>query len=375
MAANNSATTSRWSDIRSYTDYVMLLITLTLFAFGVAAIYSASLSMQRGGVASPFAARQLLWGVVSAVVYVFILKVSYRSAIKAVVPLFGITVAVLIVLLAVGYTSKGAQSWFNLGFFRIQPSEFGKIVFAIVLASLCTKTPPTDAKGIVVAVGVSGIMILLILLQPDLGSALVYSVMLFAVLIVAGAPVKFLLGLIGCGLAALPLGWLVLKPYQRLRLMVFIDPTVDPQGAGYNVIQSRIAVGSGGLWGKGFLQGTQGKLHFLPEPHTDFIFSVFAEEFGFIGSLIVLTLFLLLLWKIVSTALYTKDPQAKLMCTAISAWLWFQTTESVAMSMGLAPVTGLPLPLFSYGGSSLLAVAAALALVQSVVIVEKEDRF
>ena len=373
--ASNSTTTSRWGDIRSYTDYIMLLVTLALFALGVTAVYSASVSMQRGGVVSPYAARQLLWGAVSAVVYILILKVSYRSMLKASIPLFALTIAVFLVLLVVGHTSKGAQSWFNLGFFRIQPSEFGKIVFALILAVLCTKAPPTDLKGIAAAVGVSGVMIVLIMLQPDLGSALVYSVMLFAVLIVAGAPLKLLFGMIGCGLAALPLGWLVLKPYQRLRLMVFIDPTVDPQGAGYNVIQSRIAVGSGGLWGKGFLQGTQGKLHFLPEPHTDFIFSVFAEEFGFIGSLLVLVLFLLLLWKIVSTALYTKDPQAKVMCTAIAAWLWFQTTESVAMSMGLAPITGLPLPLFSYGGSSLLAVAMALALVQSVVIVEKEDRF
>ena len=373
--ASNSTTTSRWSDIRSYTDYVMLLITLALFALGVTAVYSASVSMQRGGVVSPYAFRQLLWGAFSALVYVLILKISYRSALKLSVPLFAVMIAVFLVLLVAGHTSKGAQSWFNLGFFRIQPSEFGKVVFALVLAELCAKIPPNDLKGIAAAVGVSGVMIVLIMLQPDLGSALVYSVMLFAVLIVAGAPVKFLLGMIGCGMAALPLGWLVLKPYQRLRLMVFIDPTVDPQGAGYNVIQSRIAVGSGGLWGKGFLQGTQGKLHFLPEPHTDFIFSVFAEEFGFVGSVIVLTLFLLLLWKVISTALYTRDPKAKIMCAAIGAWLWFQTTESVAMSMGLAPVTGLPLPLFSYGGSSLLAVAMALALVQRVVIVEKEDRF
>ena len=366
---------SRWGDIRSYTDIPMLLITLVLFGLGVSAIYSAGMSMQHGNAVSPFAFRQLLWGGLSAVVYVAILKLSYRSFIKYVVPLFAATTAMFVVLLVVGYTSKGAQSWFNLGFLRVQPSELGKIVFALALAELCSRIPPTDLHGIGVAVLVSGVFIVLILLQPDLGSALVYSVMLFSVLLAAGAPAKFLFGMIGCGLAMLPIGWFILKPYQRLRLMVFIDPMVDPQGAGYNVIQSRIAVGSGGLWGKGFLQGTQGKLHFLPEPHTDFIFSVFAEEFGFIGSMFVITLFVLLLWKIVSTAIYAKDPKAKLMCVAIAAWLWFQVTESVAMSMGLAPVTGLPLPLFSYGGSSLLAVAAALALVQSVVIVEKENRF
>ena len=177
------------------------------------------------------------------------------------------------------------------------------------------------------------------------------------------------------GLAMLPLGWMVLKPYQRMRLLVFIDPTVDPQGAGYNVIQSRIAVGSGGLFGKGFMHGTQGKLHFLPEPHTDFIFSVFSEEFGFAGCVVVLFLFGVLLLRVLAVSQYTKDVRAKLMCVAIAAWLWFQIFESVAMSMGLAPVTGLPLPLFSYGGSSLLVICIALGLVQSAHIAARRERF
>lgn len=280
-----------------------------------------------------------------------------------------------LMLLVLGHTSKGAQSWFNLGFFRIQPSEFGKIAFALALAKLCTAVTPQEKRGIIYALALSGLFIGPIMLQPDLGSALVYSVIMFSVLVAAGAPAKFLFALIGAGIAMLPLGWLVLKPYQRMRLLVFIDPTVDPQGSGYNVIQSRIAVGSGGIFGKGFLQGTQAKLHFLPEPHTDFIFGVFSEEFGFIGCLVVLGLFALLLLGIIRTARVSHEQSARLLCVSVAAWLWFQMTESIAMCMGLAPVTGLPLPLFSYGGSSLLAICMGLALVQSVAVENMQEKF
>ena len=363
-----------WNEIRSSIDKPMLLVTILLFFLGILAIHSAGAG-SNVSLLSSFAMRQFMWGLLSAVFYIAVLKTGYRRFIEAAVPLFVIMLALLLVLLVVGHTSKGAQSWFNLGFIRFQPSEVGKIVFAVTLAWVCSKFPPITMKGMLPAILASGVMILLILLQPDLGSCLVYSVMLFAVLIVGGAPVKILLGAVISALALLPVGWMILKPYQRMRLLVFIDPSVDPQGAGYNVIQSRIAVGSGGFFGKGLMQGTQAKLHFLPEPHTDFIFSVFSEETGFIGSFIVILLFALLLWRLLSVALYTKDTEAKYMVTAIAAWLWFQVTESVAMSMGLAPVTGLPLPLFSYGGSSLLAVAMGLALVQSVVVTSKKDRF
>ena len=363
-----------WADIRSYSDILMLIETIVLFSLGVIAIHSAS-SFATGAFVSSFALKQLIWGGVSALVYVLIIKIGYRKFLAATVPLLAVMVVLLVLLLIIGHTSKGAQSWFNLGFIRFQPSELGKVVFALTLAGLCTKFPPVSFKSMLPTLAMSGAMIFLILLQPDLGSALVYSVMLFAVLIAAGSPLKFICGMGIAALASLPIAWLALKPYQRMRLLVFVDPSIDPQGAGYNVIQSRIAVGSGGFLGKGFMQGTQGKLHFLPEPHTDFIFSVFSEEFGFIGSVIVILLFALLLWRMLSTALYTKDLTAKMMVVAITAWIWFQITESVAMSMGLAPVTGLPLPLFSYGGSSLLAVAIGLALVQSVYITSRSDRF
>lgn len=363
---------SRWSEIYSNLDIVMLLCTLALFGLGVATVYSAS---PGSGGMSQYMVRQLLWGALSACCYMVTLRVGYKNALSAAVPLFGVTVLLLILLVIIGQATKGAVSWFNLGFARFQPSELGKVSFALMLAHFCVAVPPTTLKGILYALGLSGFIVLLIMLQPDLGSTLVYMVIMFAVLYAAGASYKILGGMFFAGLSSLPFLWMLLKPYQRMRIHVFFDPWIDPQGAGYNVIQSRIAVGSGGLFGKGFLRGTQGKLHFLPEPHTDFIFSVFSEEFGFIGCLTVLLLFAVLLWRIISVAKYTRDMKAKLLAVAIGAWIWFQVTESVAMSMGLAPVTGLPLPLFSYGGSALMSVTIGLALVQSIAIKSREDRF
>ena len=364
---------SSWRDIRSNIDPIMLIAATALFFLGIAAIYSAS--PNKALTLSSYAVRQLMWGSISAVIYILVLRIGYRKFLDLSGPLFLIMIFLFVVLLVVGYTTKGAQSWFNLGIMRFQPSETGIVILALILAQVCSKMPPADIKGISAAMGIAGIMIALILMQPDLGSSLVYSVMLFAVLTAAGAPVKFLSGIVASMFLMLPAAWMFLKPYQKMRLMVFLDPTIDPQGAGYNVIQSRIAVGSGGFFGKGFLHGTQGKLHFLPEPHTDFIFSVFSEEFGFIGCSVVLFLFTVLLLRMLNAAYYTRDTRGKLLAAGIVAWIWFQITESIGMSMGLLPITGLPLPLFSYGGSSLLAVAIALALVQSVVIVSKEGRF
>lgn len=351
----------------------MLYATLLLFLLGLLAIYSAGYSVQNHS--SPYAVRQLIFGLIGFVAYYLVMRVGYKNMLLLAVPLSVAVILLFILLLVVGYTSKGAQSWFNLGFIRLQPSEIGKIAFALLLARACTLFPPNDIRGLSVAFGILLIFLIPILLQPDLGSSLVYSVMFFSVLIIAGASSKLLLSLIAGAFAMLPVGWFLLKPYQRMRLLVFIDPSVDPQGAGYNVIQARIAVGSGGFFGKGFLHGTQAKLHFLPEPHTDFIFGVFSEEFGFVGCCLVLFLFALLLWQMLLLVSKSREPEARILCTAIAGWIWFQMTESIAMCMGLAPVTGLPLPLFSYGGSSLVAVLIALALVQGIVISYYKEHF
>ncbi|MDR1884696.1 MAG: rod shape-determining protein RodA [Synergistaceae bacterium] len=355
-----------WGDIRRGLDRVMLVIILCLFALGLVSIYSAGVGVRVSTATN--ALKQATWGTMSALVYVAVLRIGYQNLVRMGYWIYGATLVLLIVLLVMGSASRGAVSWFRFGPFSFQPAELGKVSLILAMSRFCSRYPPDSLKKLAAALALAGESVILILLQPDLGSALVYGAIIFAILVVAGAPAKYLGALVVFGLAAMPFFWRTLKAYQKLRLVVFLDPYIDPQGAGYNVIQSRIAVGSGGLWGKGFLQGTQGRLHFLPEPHTDFIFSVFAEEFGFVGSVIVVLLFSILFWRVLRAAFRTKDTRAKLLCVGVVAWTWFQVMESVAMSMGLAPITGLPLPLFSYGGSSLVMTVTGLALAQSVAV-------
>jgi rod shape determining protein RodA len=271
-------------------------------------------------------------------------------------------------VLVMGNVVRGSQSWIGFAGIRLQPSEVTKVALALLLAKHLCRHPVNGPRDLAGVLALSGLSLILVLAQPDLGSAIVLAVMIFTALYAAGTPGKYLLGLSGAALLAMPVAWHFLKAYQRLRLMVFLNPYVDPLGAGYNVIQSRIAVGSGRLLGKGFMMGTQSKLGFLPEPHTDFIFSVFAEEFGFLGGIGLLALFTLLLWRIVAAGVKSRDLRGKVLVASIAGWIWFQILEGMAMSMGLAPVTGLPLPFLSYGGSSLLALGIALGLVQSVVV-------
>jgi rod shape determining protein RodA len=362
-----------WSEIRSGADRVMAAVTCMLFALGLTSIYSAGIGVRSATM--NFVIKQSVWGGVSAVIYLFILRVGYRNFVRMSYWFYGATLALLMALDALGTVSKGAVRWFQIGGIGFQPAELGKVTLILFLARFCSRHQPDTLKNLASSLALSGASVLMVLLQPDLGTSLVYIAIILSVLVVAGAPAKYLGGMLAAAVAALPLFLKVLKPYQLRRLVVFLDPYTDPQGAGYNVIQSRIAVGSGGLWGKGFLQGTQGRLKFLPEPHTDFIFSVFAEEFGFVGGVAVIILFSILFWRILRGAFRTKDTRAKLLCIGIVAWLWFQVMESVAMSMGLAPITGLPLPLFSYGGSSLLMVSIGLALAQSVAVSPVRDRF
>ena len=362
-----------WSEIRSGIDRVMIAVMCALLFLGLASIYSAGRGVRSSTVI--YVTRQSTYALVSAFVYVCVLRVGYRNLVRLSYWFYGVTLLILLALDAMGVVSKGAIRWFQIGGFSFQPAELAKVTLILFMARFCSRRPPENIKNLVSVLALTGACVLMVLFQPDLGSALVYVAIIFAVLVVAGTPGKYLGGIVVLGIVAMPFFWRTLRAYQKTRLIVFLDPYVDPQGAGYNVIQSRIAVGSGGLWGKGFLQGTQGRLHFLPEPHTDFIFSVFAEEFGFVGGVIVVALYACLFWRILRGAFRTKDLRAKLLCIGIVAWLWFQVMESIAMSMGLAPITGLPLPLFSYGGSSLLMVTVALALAQSVTISHVRDKF
>lgn len=347
-------------------DKPQLFSVGALFLLGVLSIFSAGAGFEGRG--AGFATRQLLWGAVSIAAFLLTLKIGYEKFLREAYLLYGLSLVLLLSVMALGLTVKGSQRWIDLGFFRLQPTEFVKITLVLVLAKHLCRYPPLNFLSFLGGLAVPALSGILVLIQPDAGSAIVYGVISFVAIVVAGAPWRYPAGLLAIFTSLLPFAWRFLREYQKMRIRVFLDPWIDPLGAGYNVIQSRIAVGSGGLFGAGYMEGLQSKLKFLPEPHTDFIFGVFSEEFGFIGALGMLALFGLLFWRLLDAGLRTKDGRAKVLIAGISTWFWFQMLQSIGMSMGLLPITGLPLPLVSYGGSSLLSFSVALGLAQSVYV-------
>ncbi len=349
------------------TDRIMLGSALMLSLWGVFCIYSAGAGASGPGFDLAF--RQSVWLAVSVVVMLLVMVIGHHKLLEGAYPLYGLMLLLLLLTDLLAPKVKGAQSWLGFGGIRFQPSEFAKIAIILMMSKFLSRYPPLDLKTFMAGIGVISLPVLLVLIQPDAGSALVYMVISFGMLIAAGTPFKYLGSIVGLGLAGVPLMFMfVLKEYQKNRILVFIDPMRDPLGAGYNVIQSRIAVGSGGFSGKGFMLGTQSKLKFLPEPHTDFIFSVFSEEFGFAGNIVLIFLFAVLLFRVIITGLRSRDRRCKILTAGVGSWLWFQMFESMGMSIGITPVTGLPLPFLSYGGSSLLATFIALGLVASIYI-------
>ena len=269
-----------------------------------------------------------------------------------------------------GSTVRGTTGWIGLGQFNIQPVEIAKVVIIIFLASFLSKKKSqlsiivrTIASIVLVAIPV-----FLILKQPDLGSAAIIMGIWIGMLFVSGINKKVFFGLFLAGLVISSASWFVLQDYQKERLMNFVSPERDPRGSGYNVIQSIVAVGSGGAWGKGLGHGSQSQLNFLPEKHTDFIFAVFAEEFGFLGSFVIISLFGILIYRIKETARLARDNFGYLLAVGISMMLFFQILVNIGMNIGVAPVAGVPLPLLSYGGSSMISILAALGIIQSIYI-------
>ncbi|MCR4818879.1 MAG: rod shape-determining protein RodA [Fretibacterium sp.] len=354
-------------------DRPMLLCVLTLVLWGVFCIYSAGAGHQGQG--WDLALKQALWMILSGCAMMAVLTAGHNQLLDSAYLIYGLTLLLLLFTPLLAPRVKGAQSWIPIAGFRFQPSEFAKISIILMMSKFLSRHPPLNFKAFLAGLGVMSVPVLLVLLQPDAGSALVYVVISLGMLLAAGAPLRYLFGVIGTGAVLLPFVILFgLREYQRMRLLVFIDPMRDPLGAGYNVIQSRIAVGSGGFLGKGFMMGMQSKLRFLPEPHTDFIFSVCSEEFGFIGNGLMLILFAVLFCRIIGAGARSRDRRCKILVAGVAVWIWFQMFESIGMSIGLMPVTGLPLPFLSYGGSSLLSLFIALGLVESIYIENSKFR-
>jgi rod shape determining protein RodA len=312
--------------------------------------------------------RQLSWVGVGLVALIAVVSVDYRFLVRAAPVLYLGGLALLLVVFVTGRMVAGARRWIHLGPLSFQPSELFKLVFVLVLAWVFTaRWAQPLSRG--AAVGVAALIampVVIIMRQPDLGTGLVLVPVLTAVLVGVGIRARTLGGLIAAAMAVMPLAWFALKGYQRDRLLVYVDPFRDPLGAAYNVIQAKIAIGSGQLTGRGVSGATQSRLAFLPERHTDFIFAVFAEMWGFVGCLVLVAAYGLLVLRGFDIAAGAREPGGRLVALGVSALFATQILVNMGMVTGLLPVVGIPLPLMSYGGSSMLVSLMGLGLLLSV---------
>ena len=347
---------------RLHLDMPLLALVLLTAAYGLVVLYSA---LDRDGVAFQ---GQLSRLAVAFVVMLIAAQLDLAMLQRWAPVLYGLGMVMLVLVLLVGVQAKGAQRWLGVpGLPRFQPSELMKLAVPLMVASFLADRPlPPTAKTVASVLALIAAPALLIGLQPDLGTAILVAAAGFAVLLLSGLFWRWVLlaGLLG--LAALPGLWMVMRDYQRQRVLTLLDPESDPLGAGWNIIQSKIAIGSGGLFGKGLFEGTQSHLNFLPESHTDFIIAVLAEELGFLGVLGLLTLYFLLLTRGLYIATQGRDTFARLLAGGLTLTFFTYLFVNVAMVSGLLPVVGVPLPLVSYGGTSALTLLAGFGVLMAV---------
>jgi len=363
----------RMLDGRSLTvdsfDWRFLGLIAAILSLGVLSIYSVTSVQAVSG--TPIYVKQLTWIAIGCAAFVAMLVVDYHKISRLAYVFYALLLVLLVVVLVAGKTSRGAQRWIPIGPFVFQPSEFAKLVLVLTLATYYTKSPRQGWMQRVVLPGLIMLPgLLLILKQPDLGSGLSYLSIYISMLLVVGMRSKAMGTLLLFAVMLFPFAWELvwgsLHDYQRERIMTFVDPAYDTGGKGYHGLQSRIAIGSGELLGKGLYGGTQSQLKFLPEGHTDFVFAVFAEEWGFLGVLVLLGLFAGLIWLSLEIALKAKDMLGALLAAGLIAMLAFCLVINIGMTAGMFPIVGIPLPLMSYGGSSTVATMAALGLLLNI---------
>lgn len=345
-------------------DWTLLSGAAILVAMSATTL--ANLNPGRAG--STVALRQVAWFGIGLCALAIVASIDYRRLVRAAPFFYLVGLAGLVAVFVLGRTVSGARRWIAFGGFTVQPSEIFKIVFVLMLVWALTSrwAQPLTTSTLVWVLPLAAIPAVLIVKQPDLGTALLLLPVLVALLVGAGIRWRLLASLAGVGLATMPLAWFVLKDYQRERILVFLDPFRDPLGSAYNVIQAKIAIGSGQLLGKGVSGATQSRLAFLPERHTDFIFAVFAEMWGFVGCLVLLSAYALVLLRGFDIAAAAREPVGRLVALGATVLIATQVLVNVGMVSGLLPVVGIPLPLMSYGGSSMLVSLMALGLLLSV---------
>jgi rod shape determining protein RodA len=358
-------------------DPFLLLATLLLIGYGLVMTYSVTIEDRAftGDLLQPMA-RAAAYALIGLAVMTVVAFVDYAWLGTFAPLLFIGTLGLLAVVLFIGTSTLGATRWVSIAGFKFQPSEFAKVLMIVVLARYFADrvgrmgSPLVLGMGLVLLVPAVG----LVFRQPDLGTSLVFVAIFFGMAFMAGARLWQLTALVAVGAAALPIVWGVLKDYQRTRLTAFLDPYADPQGAGWNIIQSLIAVGSGQVTGKGLTAGTQSPLGYLPIAESDFIFAGLAEDLGFVGALILFALYLVLIIAALRIAFRSRDAFGTFIASGVVAMLAFQVVVNVGMAISLMPVTGIPLPFISQGGSSLISICFALGILQSVAMRREEGR-
>ncbi len=367
-AAGARHSTSSWRHV----DLLLLAAVAGITAIGLLMIYSSTRQSQAAAGLDPgyFIKRQALFVFVGAVVLVVVALVDYQFLRDIAPAIYAASLFVLLLVLTpLGTERRGTQAWFQMGPYQFEPSEIAKLALVLALAAFCAAhRGDLDTGRLTTALGIAALPLLLIYLQPDVGSGMVFVAILMGILLVGGASPRqiAILTLLGITAVVFVLELGVLKDYQRDRLSAFLDPKEDVQRSAYNLNQSKIAIAAGGVGGRGLFQGTQTNLSFVPEQHTDFIFTAVGEELGFVGSCTLLGLFGLVMWRTWRAAVTAKDQFGTLVCVGVLAMLVFQVFENVGMTMGITPIAGIPLPLMSYGGSATVATFAALGLVLNV---------
>lgn len=352
-------------------NWVFVLLITAIAAVGFAMLYSAA-----DGSFDPWASRQMVrFAMGMAILLVFAL-IDPRIWLQLAYPAYGFALLLLIAVEVAGTTGMGATRWINLGFIQLQPSELMKITLALALARyyhVLEQDRVSHPLYLLPALAFIALPVALVLRQPDLGTALLLSVVGVSIIFMAGLSWRYIVAAGAAALAAIPIVWEFLHPYQKERVFTFLDPSRDPLGAGYHTTQAKIALGSGSVWGKGFMEGTQSHLNFLPEKQTDFIFVMLSEEMGLMGGLALMGLYAAVLGFALTVAIGIRHQFGRLLVAALAVNFFLYVFINVAMVMGLIPIVGVPLPLVSYGGSAMLVILAGFGLLMSIYVHRGEE--
>lgn len=349
----------------------ILLIALLIAFIGISSIYSSTYQKE-----TSLWQQQVIWVILGIISFFILSNFNYRRLWDATYFLYAFALILLLAVFLSGAVRLGAQRWLKFAWFNFQPSELVKLIMVIVLARYFSRKSADEVsllsakfgifRGLIIPFVFIVIPMGLIVEQPDLGSGAIIFFIFIVMFYLSGVKLRYVFIFLLIIALSLPLFWQILRDYQKERLLVFLNPNIDPLGAGYTLIQSKIAIGAGGFFGKGWLSGTQGQLYFLPESHTDFIFATFAEEWGFLGSSILLALYYFLIREGFLIGQRTGDHFGRLLSWGISLMLGIQIFTNIAMTMGLMPVVGLPLPLMSYGGSSMVSTFISLGILVNI---------